>query len=112
MDLRGSDPFDGGVGPGANGVGPRVNYWIAYKYELDVTVPSVGNPNPPPAPGGIWIWVGDWWSGYEGGASPSDAPVALRLHSSQRPTETRESFFIQGMKSAAITQRILWARRF
>ena len=68
----GGDPFDGGVGPGANGVGPRVNYWIAYKYELDVTVPSVGNPNPPPAPGGIWIWVGDWWSGYEGGASPSD----------------------------------------
>ena len=62
----------GGVGPGANGVGPRVNYWIAYKYGLDVTVPSVGNPNPPPTPGGVWIWVGDWWSGYEGGATPTD----------------------------------------
>jgi hypothetical protein len=66
----GGDPFTGGVGPGANAVGPRVNYWIAYKYGLDVTVPSVGNPNPPPTPGGVWIWVGDWWSGYEGGATP------------------------------------------
>ncbi len=68
----GGDPFTGGVGPGANAVGPRVNYWIAYKYGLDVTVPSIGNPNPPPTPGGVWIWVGDWWSGYEGGATPTD----------------------------------------
>ena len=67
----GGDPFDGGVGPSANGVGPRVNYWMAYKYGLDVTVPTLSNPNPPPTPGGIWIWVGDWWSGYEGGATPT-----------------------------------------
>ena len=68
----GGDPFSGGVFPGANGVGPRVNYWIAYMYGLDVTVPSVGNPNPPPTPGGVWIWVGDFWSGYEGGSTPSN----------------------------------------
>ncbi|MGD0732196.1 MAG: glycoside hydrolase domain-containing protein [Terracidiphilus sp.] len=67
----GGDPFTGGVGPAANGVGPRVNYWIAYKYGLDVTVPTLNNPNPPPTPGGVWIWVGDWWSGYEGGATPT-----------------------------------------
>jgi hypothetical protein len=72
----GGDPFDGGVGPGANAIGPRVNYWIAYKYGLDVTVPTLTNPNPPPTPGGIWIWVGDWWSGYEGGASPGDCAGA------------------------------------
>ena len=71
--YQGGDPVSVGDNIGATGVGQRVNYWIAYKYGLDETVPSVGVPSPStPAPGAVWIWVGDFWGGYGGASSPSN----------------------------------------
>ncbi len=71
--YQGGDPASTGDGISATGVGQRINYWIAYKYGLDETIPSVGDPHPvAPAPGGVWVWVGDFWGGYNGSASPSN----------------------------------------
>ena len=71
--YQGGDPASTGDGIAASGVGQRMNYWIAYKYGLDETIPSVGDPNPAaPAPGAVWVWVGDFWGGYNGAASPSN----------------------------------------
>ncbi len=71
--YQGGDPFSIGDGISATGIGQRVNYWIAYKYGLDVTVPSVGDRRPiEPAASGVWVWVGDFWGGYNGASSPSD----------------------------------------
>jgi Chitobiase/beta-hexosaminidase C-terminal domain/IPT/TIG domain/Domain of unknown function (DUF4091)/Family of unknown function (DUF6067) len=71
--YQGGDPTSIGDGIGATGVGQRVNYWIAYKYGLDETVPSVGDPNPvATAPGAVWIWVGNFWGGYGGSSSPAN----------------------------------------
>jgi hypothetical protein len=59
-------------GGGSGGIYRRVTYWTAYKYQQDVTVPSVGDPNPAaPAPGGLWSWIGNFWGGYSGTASAS-----------------------------------------
>ncbi len=71
--YQGGDPFSSGDGINATGVGQRVNYWIAYKYGLDETVPSAGDPNPAaPAPGAVWIYVGDLWGGNNGSSSPGN----------------------------------------
>lgn len=73
--YQGGDPFSTGDAISATGVGQRVNYWIAYKYGLDETVPSVGDRNlSMPAPGGVWVWVGDYWgpSGDSGSSSTPD----------------------------------------
>ena len=57
---------------GGSDVGVRVNFWIAYKYGLDVTTPSVGDPSPTaPAPGGVWDWADDFWGGAPGSCSDS-----------------------------------------
>ncbi|MDQ2832575.1 MAG: DUF6067 family protein [Acidobacteriota bacterium] len=75
--YQGGDPFNTGDGISVTGVGQRVNYWIDYKYGLDQTIPSVGDPNPiAPAPGGEWVWVGDFWGGYSGSASPTNCSNA------------------------------------
>ncbi len=71
--YQGGDPFSIGDGISATGVGQRINYWIAYKYGLDETVPSAGDPSPAaPAPGGVWIWVGNFWGGYGGASTPAN----------------------------------------
>ena len=71
--YQGGDPFALGDGLSNTGVGWRANYWIAYKYGLDQTIASTGDPNPAaPAPGGVWDWVGDLWGGNNGSSSPSD----------------------------------------
>ncbi|MFZ1943757.1 MAG: hypothetical protein WAU43_09075 [Acidobacteriaceae bacterium] len=71
--YQGGDPFSVGDALSNTGVGWRANYWIAYKYGLDETTASVGDPNPSvPASGGVWDWVGDFWGGYNGSSSPSD----------------------------------------
>jgi hypothetical protein len=66
--YQGGDPFDSEESLSASGVGERINYWIAYKYGMDETVPSAGDASPAPAPGGVWIWVGDDWG--SNGSSP------------------------------------------
>ena len=69
--YQGTSPENVGDALSETGVGQRVNYWIAYKYGLDETVASVGDPHPvAPAPGGVWIWIGDFWGGYDGLATP------------------------------------------
>lgn len=71
--YQGGDPVSTGDSISVTGVGQRVNYWIAYKYGLDETVPSVGDPNPAaPAPGGVWVWVGNFWGGYNGVSTPGN----------------------------------------
>jgi hypothetical protein len=71
--YQGGDPFSVGDALSNTGVGWRANYWIAYKYGLDETVPSRGDPHPAaPAPGGVWDFVGNFWGGYNGSSSPSD----------------------------------------
>ncbi|MHB1441078.1 MAG: glycoside hydrolase domain-containing protein, partial [Cuniculiplasma sp.] len=46
-----------------SGVGLRANFWIAYKYGLDETTPSVGNPSPTYAmPGGVYDWAAEFWN--------------------------------------------------
>jgi hypothetical protein len=57
-------------GGGSGGMYRRMSYWAAYKYGMDETIPSVGDPSPAtPAPGGLWSWIGNFWGGYSGGAS-------------------------------------------
>jgi hypothetical protein len=59
-------------GGGSGGVGRRATYWTAYKYGQDETIASVGDPSPAtPAPGGIWSWIGNYWGGGNGTATPS-----------------------------------------
>ncbi|MHB8302291.1 MAG: glycoside hydrolase domain-containing protein [Acidobacteriaceae bacterium] len=68
---RGAFLADAAIGD--TGVGFRAWFWIAYKYGLDVTTPSVGDPNPTtPAPGGVWMWAGNFWGGHKGNASPNN----------------------------------------
>jgi hypothetical protein len=73
--YQGGDPFSGGEGTNSTGVGQRANYWIAYKYGLDETVASAGDPSPAaPAPGTVWVWVGDWWGGSTPGNCTGSGP--------------------------------------
>ncbi len=58
----GQEPFDVTDQISDSGVGQRANFWIAYKYGLDETVPSVGDPNPAPSPGGVWDWAAEIWN--------------------------------------------------
>ncbi len=60
--YQNGSPYSANDGIEETSVGGRANYWIAYKYGLDETVPSVGDPNPvAPAPGGVWGWMGNYW---------------------------------------------------
>ncbi len=71
--YQGGDPFNTADGISATGVGQRANYWIAYKYGMDETVASAGDPSPAtPAPSAVWIWVGNFWGGYNGTSTPSN----------------------------------------
>ena len=60
--YQGGEPYSVTDGIWGSGVGLRANFWIAYKYGLDETVPSVGDPNPAPSPGGIWDWAAEIWN--------------------------------------------------
>ncbi|MHB2007481.1 MAG: glycoside hydrolase domain-containing protein [Acidobacteriaceae bacterium] len=71
--YQGHAPYIADPGIGDTGVGFRAWFWIAYKYGLDQTTPSAGDPSPTaPAPGGVWMWIADFWGGYNGNASPSN----------------------------------------
>ena len=69
--YQGGEPFAAADSwDGTAGVGVRANFWIAYKYGLDVTTPSVGDPSPAaPAPGGVWTWAANFWDGGAGNCS-------------------------------------------
>ena len=69
--YQATEPFAANDQQGTSGVGLRANFWIAYLYGLDVTSPSVGDPNPTaPAPGGVWDWADEFW-GYGAPRTPS-----------------------------------------
>ena len=76
--YQGGAEFAPSDGPDNTGVGLRANFWIAYKYGLDQTVPTAGMiaagvTNPPPAPGGVWIWNAAFWGDQGGGdATPGN----------------------------------------
>jgi hypothetical protein len=62
--YQGNEPWNPQDVPGTSGVGLRANFWIAYKYGLDLTTPSVGDPSPAaPDPGGVWDWADNFWGG-------------------------------------------------
>jgi len=62
--YQAAEPFDSREDVGDSGVGVRANFWIAYKYGLDETTPSVGVPTPTYAmPGGVWDWAAEFWAG-------------------------------------------------
>lgn len=62
--YQASEPWIPQDVPGTSGVGLRANFWIAFKYGLDLTTPSVGDPSPAaPDPGGVWDWADNFWGG-------------------------------------------------
>ncbi len=76
----GASPY----GVGNAGVGIRANFWIAYKYGLDVTTPITegtnANPNPDPVPGGLWYWTDDHWRSSPGLGNCAGSPYAQSSH--------------------------------
>ena len=77
----GASPY----GVGNAGVGIRANFWVAYKYGLDVTTPITqgtnANPNPDPVPGGLWYWTDDHWRSGPGLSNCAGSPYAQSSHS-------------------------------
>ncbi len=68
--YQGGEPVDATDKYTNTGVGLRANFWVAYKYGMDQTTPSLGDPNPvAPAPGGVWDWEADMWATAYGSCS-------------------------------------------
>jgi hypothetical protein len=75
--YQGGGPYSPDDTIGDTGVGFRSQFWIAYKYGLDQTARRAEDQNHhhgevAPSPGGVWMFVGDFWGGYNGDSSPSN----------------------------------------
>jgi hypothetical protein len=70
--YQGGSPASAGDTISESGVGQRINFWIAYKYGLDETVASTGDPSPAsPVPGGVWVFTSNMYGG-----TPSNCTAA------------------------------------